>query len=86
MEITKTIENDVVVKGEYIVMNLKRTKIREGSKVVSTIENFTIYNPDSDWSKAPDKLKTVCGIHFTNAIKSEWAALDDFEKQNFKEG
>ncbi len=86
MELTKDIENCIITRGDYIVKNRKKTTIKEDSRILSSFFSDTVYNPDSDWSTGSTMIKTICGIHFTNTIKSAWAELDNSEKNEYKKG
>ena len=84
MALTKEIRHDVTVRGDYLVICQEITAILDSGKDVSKSIVNKVYYPDGDWSSEPTKVQKVCDIHFTNAIKTSWAALDDSEKSEYQ--
>ena len=84
MAITKEIKHDLTVRGDYLVVCQEKTIIFDSGTEVSDSSINKVHYPDSDWSSEPTKVQKVCDIHFTDAIKTAWAALDDSEKAEFQ--
>ena len=84
MAITKEITHDAKGRGDYRVWCKEITIIKDNGVEVSKSNVLRIYNPDSEWSSEVAKVKTICDIHFTAAIKTAWATLSNSEKDNYR--
>ena len=81
MALSKETRHNARGRGNYRVECREITIIKDGTKEVSENLKIKLYFPDSDWSDEPTKIQTICDLHFTNDIKTAWAALSDIEKQ-----
>ena len=84
MAITKEIKHNAKGRGDYRVECKEITTIKDSGVEVSSSNVLRTYYPDSNWSSEAAKIKTICDIHFTAAIKTAWAALSDSEKDNYR--
>lgn len=86
MALTKELSHDAKIVGNYIVICLERTTIKDNDMGVSSSVIGRRYYPDSDWSSEAAKIKTICGIHFTADVKTAWAELSESEQDIIKQG
>ena len=87
MAITKETTHNAIIRGDYVVICKEKNIIKDGGVEVSSAKGVDRWiNPDSDISKEPTKIKTICDIHFTSAIKTAWGKLSDSEKNDHKQG
>ena len=86
MAITKELTHNAQIRGDYVVICLETTTIKDNGKVVSSNAIGKRYYPDSDWSSEAAKIKTICNIHFPSAVKTAWGNLSESEQDVFKQG
>ncbi len=84
MALTKTTTHDARGRGDYLVICREWTIIKDDSVEVSRSKVDRWINPDSDWSSEPTTIQAICDVHFTSAIKTEFADLSDEEKSRFR--
>ena len=75
-----------VGRGDYVVICREWTIIKDDGVEISRTKKEHVINPDSDWSSEAKSVKAVCDVHFTDAIKKEFAKLSDNEKIRFRLG
>jgi len=86
MAITKELRHNAKIRGDYLVICVEKTIIKDNGKAVSRSDVDKRYYPDSDWSSETAKIKTICNIHFTADVKTAWAALSESDQDKVKQG
>lgn len=85
MAITKTIQHNAKIYGDYTIICNEKVVIKDNSVIVSSKQlDGKSYYPDSDWSSEDEHVKTLCNAHFTAAVKTAWGKLDESEQDAFK--
>ena len=84
MAITKELSHAAKIVGDYIIICVEKTTIKDSNNVVGSNGVNRRYYPDGDWSSEAAKVKTICDTHFTSAIKTAWTALSESEQDTIK--
>ncbi len=74
MAITKQLQDDYEVRGEYKKINVRtKTSIMEDGKAISYSYHRKVLTPDMDISSESDEIKALAGAIWTDAIKKAWS-------------
>tara|TARA_A100001388_G_scaffold58056_1_gene40037 strand:- start:302 stop:553 length:252 start_codon:yes stop_codon:yes gene_type:complete len=74
MALAESIEYDKIeVVGQYKAVQVRKSNIikKDDKEIARSYERYVLH-PDSDISKEPTEVKTICNAVWTDAIKESW--------------
>ena len=79
MALAETIEYDKIeVVGQYKAVQVRKATVikKDGTELTRSFERYVL-NPDSDVSKEPAEVQSICNAVWTDAVKT---AYTEFKK------
>ena len=74
MALAESIEYDKIeVVGQYKTVQVRKATVitKNGNELTRSFERYTL-RPDSDISKEPTEVQSICNVVWTDAVKTAW--------------
>ena len=82
MALAESIEYDKIeVVGEYKAVQVRKATVikKDGTELTRTFERYVLH-PNSDISKEPAEVSTICNAAWTDAVKDAWKKKVEADK------
>ena len=82
MALAESIEYDKIeVVGEYKAVQVRKATVikKDGTELTRTFERYVLH-PNSDISKEPAEVSTICNAAWTDAVKDAWIKKVEADK------
>ena len=79
MALTETIEHDKIeIVGEYKAVQVRTATVikKDGKEVTRSYERHVLH-PDTDITKEPTEIQTICNVVWTDEVKAAWKAYQE---------
>ena len=81
MALAESIEYDKIeVVGQYKAVQVRKATVitKDGNELTRSFERYVLH-PDSDISKEPTEVQSICNVVWTDAVKTAWT---EYQKTN----
>ena len=79
MTLTETIEYDKIeVVGPYKAVQVRKATViaKDGKELTRSFERYVLH-PDTDITKEPTEIQTICNVVWTQEVKDAWKAFQE---------
>ena len=79
MALTETIEYDKIeIIGQYKHVQVRKATVikKDGKELTRSFERYVL-QPDSDITKEPTEIQTICNVVWTQEVKDAWKAFQE---------
>ena len=79
MALSESIEYDKIeVVGQYKNVQVRKASVikKDGKELTRSFERYVLH-PDTDITKEPTEVQTICNVVWTQEIKDAWKAYQE---------
>mgnify|MGYP003135239115 CR=1 FL=1 len=79
MALSESIEYDKIeVVGQHKAVQVRKATVikKDGKELTRSFERYVLH-PDSDTSKEPEEIRSICSIVWTQEVKDAWKAYQE---------
>ena len=83
MALSESIEYDKIeVVGQYKAVQVRKATVikKDGKELTRSFERYVLH-PDSDISKEPTEVQTICNVVWTQEVKDGWKTFQESSSQ-----
>ena len=79
MALSESIEYDKIeVVGQYKNVQVRKASVikKDGKELTRSFERYVLH-PDTDITKEPTEIQTICNVGWTQEVKDAWKAFQE---------
>ena len=79
MALSESIEYDKIeVVGQYKNVQVRKASVikKDGKELTRSFERYVLH-PDTDITKEPTEIQTICNVVWTQEVKDAWKAYQE---------
>ena len=79
MALSESIEYDKIeVVGQYKNVQVRKASVikKDGKELTRSFERYVLH-PDTDITKEPTEIQTICNVVWTQEVKDAWKAFQE---------
>ena len=79
MALSESIEYDKIeVVGQYKNVQVRKASVikKDGKELTRSFERYVLH-PDTDITKEPTEIQTICNVVWTQEVKDTWKAFQE---------